>query len=170
MQQTYPPLVKAAFIELAMTNLYSRVTSIMNRKLDTIIKRNSNLFGNAQTAFIHKNEIYSIEPITSAYKNLNRLHTDCLVDMTEYLNDWKFLFDYEQPMIKGILIKTVNNFHNIIDFKHILPHQIHPVIDEVFSGHKEESYILDPNIVEFITKNSTNIKLIDCKIASDILL
>lgn len=170
MQQSYPPLVKASFIELAMQNLYARVTSLMNTKLKVIINKNSTLFGNGQVAFIHKNEVYSLDPLTRIYKNLNRLHPDCVIEMSEYLNEWKFLFEYEEPMIKGILIKTVNTFHNIIDYKYILPSTIHPVIDEVFSNHKEESYVIDPNALAFIEQNTTNINLIKYKIASNLLL
>ena len=169
MQQTYPALTKSFFVDLAMTSLYARVTTIMNKKLSIIIKKNSNMFINTQVSFIHKNEVYSLET-NVVYKNLNRLHPDCLLEMTEYLNDWKFLFDYEQPMIKGMLIKTVNNFNNIIDYKHILPYQIHSEIDVAFENCKEESYVLDPAITAFITKNITNINLIKQKIVSDLLL
>lgn len=170
MHQSYPPLTKQIFVDVALDSLYKRLLSTMDNKLKNIINHNSQLFNNNQQAFIHNNSIYSTKDAVH-HRGINRLHPKLIPSMMEYLDEWKFIFAYEQPMIKGFLSKVVNNYNNIVDFKEILPNKLHPVIVEIFTtDEKEETDTVAHTVAEFKQKNSSKLDLIHCRIVSDLLI
>lgn len=128
-QLQYDPRTKQQIKEALYSFLYAPAQKQFKTQLDTLIIRNTILGGYSHKSFSFKGELYTCDT-TPAPRKMNRLVTQLVPAMTEYLEEIKHLNDNELPYVIGYINQVLNSSHALQDYFRLLPAAVHRPIEK----------------------------------------
>lgn len=124
-QLRYDPRSKKLIKDRLYQFLYAPVEEHFQKRLDTIIQKNSKLWGNAQRRMDYRGELYEVNKPGPADRHVNRCHADIRPLMKDYLEDLNELNQTEIPYVVGYINKVLNKSESMADYKKLLPESVH---------------------------------------------
>lgn len=121
----YSPTVKKEIKEELYNYIYGPVQKAFRKRLDEIIHYNTLKLGNGYRSFVHRNELYQMDPPDPLPPRMNRLHPSLSDEMNEYLRELEEINDKEIPYVIGFLTNVLNSSNSIQDYFSLFPDVIH---------------------------------------------
>lgn len=151
--------------------LYAPVDRDFDKRLRTIITKNSLLHGNDQQWLAYKGEYYQFDEAKARPRPVNRLKPELKPVMDEYLADIKKLNEYELPYVLGFITQVLNSSNSVQDYFKVFPESTHKPIQALIHRCACKSAALTPELVEKLTEqNAVPIELMKKRMVLNLLI
>lgn len=166
----YDPRTKQRIKDALYEHLYGPVKCHFEKRLDTIIMRNTISCRLTHKSFTYKGEIYNIDN-SAPPKRLNRLSPELQPLMDEYLRDLRELDRNEIPQIIGFINQVLNSSNDLHDYLRILPDSVHGPIQELINNCPcRASTLEESKVQEMIANNQKTINMMKSRMVTNLII
>ena len=167
----YDPKSKQ-IIKNAMFNfLYQPLEVSTNKRLKTLIIKNSLLHGNNQHWVSYRNKEYATDSTKVRPRAMNRLKAELRPLMDEYLEDLVEINTVERPYVLGFINQTLNASSSLQDYLKIFPESMHKPLKHFIDTCGSRVGKLEPEMVASIKqRNQIPIELMKKRMVLNLLI
>lgn len=156
----YDPKTKQLIKNKIYQHLYLPVRSHFDKRLHTIITKNSLMLGNGQEWVSYRGDSYAINEDAPAPRPMNRLRPEMKPAMDDYLKDLGKLNNTELPYVLGFINQVLNSSNSLQDYFKVLPESVHqPIRDMVAACACKHPKLTPEQVQELLSKNQLPIEL-----------
>jgi hypothetical protein len=167
----YDPKSKQLIKDAIYGHLYMPVKRNFQKRLDTLIQKNSELHRNKQRRLMYKTEIYEMDEAGPFNRPINQVHADLKPLMQEYIEDLQKLNNQELPYVLGFINQVLNSSNSIQDYFKVFPESLHGPIQKLIDQCGCRTEHLQPETVERLqNRNKIPIDLMKQRMVMNLLL
>jgi hypothetical protein len=166
----YGPRTKQQIKDALYEFLYKPAHEQLQRKLETLIIRNTLLAGNSHKSFQYKGESYNAD-VTQPPLRRNRLVPQLKAQMDEYLEELRQINEEELPYVLGYINQVLNASNDLTDYLRLLPPAVHRPIQQFIKDCPCRAKQLSDERVEEIQRlNQNSINLIKARMVTNLII
>jgi len=170
-EMVYDPKTKQMVKDELYSYLYGPVQEHYQKRLETIIKKNSQRHGNQQKRLLFKTEVYELKDPGPVERPINPIHPELKPVMQEYVDDLTKLTKQELPYVLGFINQTLNASNSIKDYFKVFPESVHAPIQKLVDQCACKTEHLKPESVDKIkARNRIPIDLMKQRMVMNLLL
>ncbi len=125
----YDPRAKQQIINAIHSYLYDPVMAGFEKRLDTLIVKNSNLLGVNHGAMLYKGIYYKLS--NGSINGASRLAPALHKEMDAYLKDLNQINEEELPYVMGFIRQVLNSSNSLQDYMRVLPQSVHHPVEKL---------------------------------------
>ena len=167
----YDPKTKQIIKDKLFNFLYDPVNRNFDKRLKTIIVKNSQLHRNDQYWLSYKGINYAVNKESPMPRPMNRLKAELRPIMDDYIADQAYINEKELPYIIGFINQALNSSNSIQDYFQIFPQSIHKPLKTLIESCGCRKQYLEHDSVEAIKqRNLIPIELMKKRMVLNLLI
>ncbi len=169
-QLQHDPRTKQQIKDALYNFLYAPILKHFQKRIEDLIQKNCVLTGNGNLSFSYKGETYSVVG-SELPRKMNRLASQLVPLMDDYLKDLRQLNNYELPYVLGFIGQVLNASVYPQDYLHVLPSSVHRPVEKLLATCPCRTVKLSAEgILELQTKNKLPIDLMKQRMVTNLLI
>lgn len=165
----HDPRTKTQIKYALYKHLYSKVNREFEERLALIVQKNTLLGQHRHFSFMYKGVLYSTD-ISPAPRKSNRLMTELVPMMDQYLKDRKEIETKEMPYVLGFITAVLNSSNVLTDYLKLLPESVHGPINELIYNCPDQAKGMSQDAVDKLKQdNLSNIQLMKERMVRNLL-
>ena len=167
----YDPKTKMLIKDTLYAFLYVPVEEHFQKRLDTLIKKNSALYGNTQQRMLFGDDTYEASNAGNYVRPVNFTHLEIRPLMKDYVQDLVKLNSQEMPYVMGFINQVLNSSNSLKDYFKVFPESVHQPIQDLMDKYSCRNETLNEKTIELLKeKNQISIDLMKTRMVKNLLL
>lgn len=169
----YDPQTKQQIKDKVFHFIYDPVYANFQKQLDTIIRKNAQLWVNRQEYMRYRNKIHATSAVGPAGpypRKINLCHPGVRPQMRDYLREVDRLNQQEIPYVLGFITQVLNASNSLQDYFKVFPESVHqPIRDLVHRCNCRTHSLTKAQVTELQEKNQVPLSLMKQRMVLNLL-
>lgn len=167
---SYHPVTKQQIKDLLAAHLYGAIQDQLKKKLESIIRKNSQLLSSQYLSFVYKGQIYASEG-ERLPRVINRLIPELHGEMDEYLKSLQDISEREVPLVVDFISQVLGASNDLHDYLRVLPSCVHAPIQRLIDTCPcRTKKLTDTDVQELTAGNEKAIEMMRRRLVSNLLI
>lgn len=167
---SHHPVTKQQVKDLLVSHLYGAAQDQFKRRLEAIIRKNSQVLSSKHLSFVYGRQIYACED-QKLPKMINTLIPELCGDMDEYLKDLRDVSEREIPSVLDFISQVLNASSNLHDYLRVLPSCVHAPIQRLIDACPCRTKTLkDTEVQELAMCNAKATEMLKRRLVANLLI